>query len=98
MQIYFDIGVASSAFKPANDRMLGDKNVLPTDAEPAGRIVIGEKQEAAQMNSSSCSFMSSVLEQQWCMVCNDCKGSATFAVLSPAACCTEQSSWWCSRC
>eukprot|EP00882_Tetradesmus_deserticola_P021370 GHRQ01023139.1.p1 GENE.GHRQ01023139.1~~GHRQ01023139.1.p1 ORF type:complete len:383 (+),score=69.69 GHRQ01023139.1:148-1296(+) len=43
MQIYFDIGVASSAFKPANDRMLGDKNVLPTNSEPAGRIVIGEQ-------------------------------------------------------
>ncbi|KAF6264781.1 cyclophilin-like domain-containing protein [Scenedesmus sp. NREL 46B-D3] len=40
-RIYLDIGVASSAFKPANDRMLGDKNVLPTDAEPAGRIIIG---------------------------------------------------------
>lgn len=43
MQIYLDIGVASSAFKPANDRMLGDKNVLPTDAEPAGRIIIGKQ-------------------------------------------------------
>jgi hypothetical protein len=47
VQIYFDIGVASSAFKPANDRMLGDKNVLPTDAEPAGRIVIGKQHPEA---------------------------------------------------
>lgn len=43
-QVYFDIGVASSAFKPAGERTLGDKTVLPKDAEPAGRIVLGEQQ------------------------------------------------------
>jgi hypothetical protein len=42
-QIYLDFGVASSAFKPAGERTLGDKTVLPTDAEPAGRVVIGER-------------------------------------------------------
>ncbi|WIA16894.1 hypothetical protein OEZ86_014082 [Tetradesmus obliquus] len=40
-RVYFDIGIAASAFKSANDRLLGDKNVLPTETEPAGRIVIG---------------------------------------------------------
>lgn len=42
-QVYFDIGVASSAFKPTGERTLGDKTVLPKDAEPAGRIVLGEQ-------------------------------------------------------
>lgn len=41
LQIYLDVGVASSAFKPAGQRTLGDKTVLPNDAEPVGRIVIG---------------------------------------------------------
>lgn len=41
MQIYLDVGVAPTAFKPAGERTLGDKTVLPTDVEPVGRIVIG---------------------------------------------------------
>jgi hypothetical protein len=80
MQIYFDIGVASSAFKPANDRMLGDKNVLPTDAEPAGRIVIGEQQAGAQLNSNNCRLIRYISKQQWWMVCRGCKGCAPSTV------------------
>jgi hypothetical protein len=41
------VGVASSAFKPAGERTLGDKTVLPKDAEPAGRIVLGEQLSSA---------------------------------------------------
>lgn len=40
-RIFFDVGIASSALKPAGERTLGDKTVLPKDAQPVGRIVIG---------------------------------------------------------
>eukprot|EP00877_Chromochloris_zofingiensis_P002669 jgi/Chrzof1/12402/Cz06g33060.t1_CYP28 len=40
-KVYLDVGICSSAFKPANERTLGDRSVLPDDAVPAGRIVIG---------------------------------------------------------
>eukprot|EP00775_Hariotina_reticulata_P012915 gene12915-13042_t len=40
-RVYFDVGVASSAFKPAAERTLGDRTILPEDAQPTGRIVVG---------------------------------------------------------
>jgi hypothetical protein len=41
--VYFDVGVASSAFKPAAERTLGDRTILPGDAQPVGRIVLGAR-------------------------------------------------------
>eukprot|EP00879_Flechtneria_rotunda_P020250 GHRR01021297.1.p1 GENE.GHRR01021297.1~~GHRR01021297.1.p1 ORF type:complete len:343 (+),score=85.95 GHRR01021297.1:223-1251(+) len=52
-RIYLDIGVASSAFKPAGERTLGDKTVLPGDAEPIGRIVIGLYGKLAPVTTSN---------------------------------------------
>jgi hypothetical protein len=40
-QVFFDVGVASKALKNQEERMLGSKSVIPDDAEPIGRIVIG---------------------------------------------------------
>lgn len=54
LQIYLDVGVASSAFKPAGERTLGDKSVLPTDAQPVGRIVLG-------VPEAECSACSSII-------------------------------------
>lgn len=40
-QIYLDIGIASTALKPQEERTLGSKTSIPEDAQPIGRIVLG---------------------------------------------------------
>lgn len=52
LQVFLDVGIASSAFKAAGERTLGDKTVLPRDAEPAGRIVIGTHRSAGVCSGS----------------------------------------------
>lgn len=47
--MYLDIGIAPTALKPAIERTLGDKSSIPLgDAQPTGRIVLGEQGEMGQ--------------------------------------------------
>lgn len=48
-QVYLDIGIAPTALKPAAERTLGDKSSIPLeDAQPTGRIVLGEQGRRGQ--------------------------------------------------
>jgi len=41
-KVYLDIGIAPTALRPAEERTLGDKSIIPVeDAAPVGRIVLG---------------------------------------------------------
>lgn len=51
--VYLDIAIATRAFKPAEQRTLGDKSVLPDSAAPAGRIVLGLYGRAAPATVSN---------------------------------------------
>lgn len=42
-QVYLDVALAETALRPADERFLGDKTVIPQDVVPMGRIVIGER-------------------------------------------------------
>lgn len=39
--VFFDVGLSDRALKPAAERTIGDRSIIPNDAKPIGRIVLG---------------------------------------------------------
>ena len=97
-QVYLDIGICATAFKPAGERTLGDRTVLPEESVPAGRIVLGKlfadiggnstfvQQQLHGMAEPPCALYLKLSRKQnilCCCICNEHSNLAA-ACLQPA--------------